>query len=373
MFTIGRDRKGPPGGGRTGRWHNPAGRRAFAAAAMVAVPTALAAGAGSGSAAVVPGFQPAAASFWSARSGVVLGALGCDRRAPCRARLMATSDGGRHWHRLHAPDALVAGTQITAASVLFASARDGWVYGSAGIWYTSDGGGRWQRLRLGGTVTSMAASAGTAYAVVVRGRAPGALFTSPARRAAWTRVKQLTGDFITALGTAAWLASSDHVWVRTGTGRWHRHRSGCPQADSQRGLAGVAPSTRSDVLYLCVGDGFAGGAAKAVLRSTDGGKTVHLAGPAPAQGQAQGFAAPPGRPMVVTLAAAGGADWLYTSRDGGKSWTTWATPAAGTPWASLAYTGPATAWAVLGSPGGPAGSALLRTTDTGRTWHKITL
>jgi hypothetical protein len=370
MITVNRHRDGQSREHRGSGWHGQAARCLIAIAAAAVIPAALAAApAGASRAAAGSGFQPAAISFWSARAGVVFGAAACGQAGGCRARLMATADGGRHWHLLRAPAVRVGGLQPMAAGVLFASARVGWVYGSAGMWYTSDGGARWRRLRLGGAVSSMATSAGIAYAVVVRRPGPGALFTSPARRAAWARVGHLTGDSIAALGTAAWFSSADHLWVTTGGKRWHRHASRCPQAYSVRGLAGVAPSTRSDVLFLCVGDGFAGGSAKAVLDSADGGKTVHLAGPAPSEGQAEGFAAPPGRPMVITLAASGGADWLYTSRDGGKTWTTWTAPAAGTPWTSLVYSGPATAWVVLG---GPVGSALLRTTDTGRTWHKIT-
>ena len=181
--------------------------------------------AAAGPAAVPFGFQPASASFPSPASGFVLGGVGCQPQRACTARLVATTDGGARWRFLTAPDVRLfdnAGNPLTQASrvgsVVFASRRDGWLYGP-GLWSTRDGGAHWRRISLGGAivpsggggVVAMAASAGTAYAVVSpdpsRGR-PDELFRSLAGRNAWARVGSLTADqaVLAVSGRAAWFA-----------------------------------------------------------------------------------------------------------------------------------------------------------------------
>jgi hypothetical protein len=99
-------------------------------------------------------FGPASASFLSAATGYVLGGLGCRIQRACTARLVATADGGAHWHFLKAPVVRLfnsaAGTRgqgSRVSSVVFASRRDGWLYGP-GLWSTRDGGARWRRISL---------------------------------------------------------------------------------------------------------------------------------------------------------------------------------------------------------------------------------
>ena len=100
---------------------------------------------------VPAGFQPAAASFLSARTGFVLGGVGCRIQRACTARLVATADGGARWHFLKTPavrffnDAGASRGQASrVSSVVFAGRRDGWLYGP-GLWSTRDGGARWHR------------------------------------------------------------------------------------------------------------------------------------------------------------------------------------------------------------------------------------
>jgi hypothetical protein len=330
-------------------------------------------------------FQPASASFLSISWGVVLGSVGCTK-TPCRALLAGTADGGAHWHFLKVPDVSLvnpAGTDVGArvSAVVFASRRDGWLYGP-GLWATHDGGAHWHRLSVGGAVVSMAASAGTAYAIIRPhhylsrgGRAK--LFRSPAGKNAWVRLGTMTGNPAAILAVsrkAAWFGASvagtpTNLWATADGMHWHKYRFRCPKAYFV-GLGGIAPSSRSHVMFLCIGSGFAGGAGKAVLRSSDGGKTEHLVGPAPSEGDVVGFAAPPGRPAVITLAAVSGASWLDTSRNGGKTWTV--TRVGGSePLNSLAYVSRTVGWVVLGTPGPNGSHGLLRTTDTGRIWHRV--
>lgn len=325
---------------------------------------------------VPSGFQPAAASFWSPGRGVVLGAVGCVR-LPCRARLVITSDNGEHWQFLTTPDLQLGKAGRTVSGVLFASRQDGWLYGGAGLWFTNNGGSRWRQLALPGSVTAMAASAGTAYAVVEPHlSAPEELFRSPAGRAAWVRAGQMTAASATLAvsGRAAWFASgagftapATYLWATTDGTHWHRYPFSCPKG---YGLASIAAASTSRVLFLCSGSGFADGSGKEILASADGGRTTRLAGHAPAEGDLAGFAVPPDRPQVITLAAVSGLSLLYTSANGGKTWTI-TVVGNSEPLSSLAYVNRTIGWVVLGTPGPNGTHGLLRTTNAGRTWHKI--
>jgi hypothetical protein len=353
-------------------------------AAVSAIVTAGVLGAGTPSTAsaarapaVPSSFQPAASSFWSPGSGVVLGSNSCTR-LPCQAQLVTTSDGGRHWQPVTTPALQLAefgGTGRVVSSVLFASRQDGWLYGGTGLWYTSDGGARWRQLTLPGKVTAMAAGAGTAYAVVAPRTRNAELFRSPAGRAGWTRVGTMTAasPILAMSGRAAWFASGTRFWQTPATylwatadgTHWHRYPFTCQKG---YGLTAIAAATASHVTFLCTGNGFAGGEGKETLASADGGRTAHLAGPAPAEGQPTGFAAPPGRPQVITLAAVSGASFLDTSANGAKTWTI-ATVGSSEPLNSLAYVNQTTGWVVLGWPGPYGKHQLLRTADAGRTWR----
>jgi YVTN family beta-propeller protein len=326
-----------------------------------------------------PVFQPAAASFWSAGSGVVLGAAGC-AKLPCQARLVTTSDGGRHWRPVNIPSLQLvhfSGTGRVVNNVLFASRQVGWLYGGTGLWFTRDGGAHWRQLTLPGKVTALATAAGTAYAAVAPPRGSEELFRSPVGRAAWARVGTMTVSvaILAVSGRAAWFANASafsvhaaSLWATADGTHWHRYPFACPKG---YGLADLAAATPSHVLFACLfGSGFAGGRDKEVLASTDGGKTTHLAGKPPAEGDLTGFAVPPGRPQVITAAAVSGASFLFTSANGGKAWTI-STVGNSEPLNSLAYVNQTTGWVVLGMPGTGGTHALLRTINAGRTWHKI--
>ena len=95
----------------------------------------------------------------------------------------------------------------------------------------------------------------------------------------------------------------------------------------------------------------------------NGGRTMHVVGPARSGATAGGIAVPPGRPEVITLTTA---VYLDRSADGGKTWKTVSSMAAGRPGARCPTR--ARTWAGLSSA---AYSALLRTTNAGATWHQV--
>jgi hypothetical protein len=246
-------------------------------------------------------FQPVSASFKSSARGFVLGAVGCRQVQACRARLVATTDSGARWRFISAPDVRLfnpAGNTLTQASrvgdVVFASQRIGYLYGP-GLWETRDGGATWRRISLagdiapalGGGVVSMAAFAGTVYAVVApdpfHGK-PAELYSSPAGRDAWARVGKLTGGpsvaSLAVSGKAAWFGTAAGLWATADGVHWQQDPNPCPASDAG-GLGSIAAASASRVVFSCLGDGATGHERKDVLSSSDGGKTVHLIGQAP--------------------------------------------------------------------------------------------
>jgi hypothetical protein len=347
----------------------------LAAAAITAAGTTGATDAAghAGVAARVPAsFTPAAASFRSPGRGVVLGGVGCQRGEPCRARLVATTDGGAHWRFLATPGVWLASHRHLVSQAVFPSGRNGWLYRPGGhrLWATHDGGRHWRKLALGGTVEALAASREAGYAVVAPSDHTGwQLWRSPAGRDAWSRAGRMTATHgqLAVWDTAAWFGNSRHLWATVDGTRWHRYPFRCPKRYSLNGLNSIAAASPTRVVFLCLGDAAAGSQGKAVLRSVDGGKTLHRAGTGPFGGSGGVLAVPPHHVRVISL---GTSFSLYLSADGGKTWTTTFFESGGVSWNYLAYVSRTVGWAQFGAP--PYGGELLRTADAGVTWQQVT-
>jgi photosystem II stability/assembly factor-like uncharacterized protein len=340
-------------------------------AAAGSTPSAPLAGHAPLAAGLPAGFQPAAASFWSAARGVVLGGVRCKEGEPCLARLATTGDSGLHWHFLPSPDVWIANHRPLVAHVVFANRRDGWLYGPGGrrLWATHDGGAHWRALSIpgNGIIQTMAASHGMVYALAGRNSRPSNLFKSPASRNSWSRVGQMTGGVLAVFGPAVWLGSSTHLWVTTDSVRWHKYPFRCPndKYGDPTGLGSIAAASRSRVAFLCLGQSAAGSESKVLARSVNSGRTTHLAGYPPLGGSGGVIAVPPHHPMVIAL---GSAFLLSRSADGGKIWVRKFFEGGGAPWNYLAYSSAMVGWAEFGTP--PI-SGLLKTTNAGRTWFKV--
>jgi YVTN family beta-propeller protein len=325
---------------------------------------------GTGCAKVAAAFQPAAASFASLAQGVLAAA-----EPGIPAVLMQTSDGGKRWSFLPATGLRVVpdlDDPPDDPGVLFTSPDDGWLVGR---WHTSDGGATWQWDGPGSRgAIAMAAAAATLYAVAPLPSGARGLYAWPAGGTAWTRITEVTAGSITGLaasGHAVWLTSRTRLWATADGRHWHRYPARCPGTGYH--LAAVAAASPSHVAFLCTRPARTSHSGRnEILTSSDGGRTVHLAGPAPATGFLDGFASPPGNPAVITLAELGtGPDpaaSLYRSANSGRTWTT--LPVHGNDLGSLTYTSRTDGWILL-QKGPPI--ALLHTTDSGRTWHKTTL
>lgn len=181
-------------------------------------------------------------------------------------------------------------------------------------------------------------------------------------------------------GRAAWFGNanvssghySTYVWATADGAHWRKYPFRCTGARAHGyGLSTIAAASPSHVVFLCLGSGAAGSMAKEVLSSVNGGRTVHLAGPAPLRGVGGVIAVPPHRANVITLATASADNFLDRSANGGKSWTGVTYPTGGGPWSSLSYVSRTVGWIVLLQPGRGSLNQLLRTTDAGLTWHPV--
>jgi YVTN family beta-propeller protein len=320
--------------------------------------------AGTGCAKLAAGFQPSTMSFDSPAHGVILGAFGCGNGCslPNMPVMMTTADGGRHWIFLPTPPVLGPGPE----TVLFTSPSDGWLDGAL---HTTDGGATWQQAApIAGSHARLIAANATAIDSVVHlaGHHQEGLFTRPVGGVAWSRVAGIGGAFtdLAGSGHAAWLISKKNLWATSDGQHWHRFAARCRGAGFH--LTRITAASPAHLALLCTRF-----TKHEVLTSADGGRTVHLAGPAPGTGTVTGFASPPGNPAVITLteaAASGQPVRIYRSANQGRTWTAISLRFSTGTLSSVVYTNRTTGWIIVAGQ-----SFLLHSTDAGRTWHKVTL
>ncbi len=362
---------------------SPDGPDTFALAIITSCSSHVIAPAGSNCAKVAADFEPAAVNFASPKQGVAVGTTSCLSTECSQAAMMATADGGKHWSFLSPPtDISIEPTVPAGDGLLFTSQDNGWLFGA---WHTRNGGATWQHggppgtfFNNGSQALALAASTTTVYAAVRPNIGHGQFFTTPVGAVRWTRVPAINQDAtgLAVSGRSVWVTGSTHMWASADGRHWARYSSRCPGTGYR--LAGVTATSPSRVALLCARPTGGQSVRKEVLVSTDGGRTVHLAGTAPVAGIPQGFASPPGDPSVITIAAAGAASsgtyWIYRSANGGKTWTTQTIHGdAGDNFRSLTYTSRTTGWVVLANRLPAVHNMLLHTTDGGRTWHKATM
>jgi photosystem II stability/assembly factor-like uncharacterized protein len=328
-------------------------------------------------------FQPASATFTSADDGWLLGTATC-AGAPCTA-IVRTTDGGRTWASIPAPDAalLPGGSGTSGVSGLrFADALDGWAFGPD-LWATHDGGATWHRVSLpglsaDGQVMTLETAAGAVHAVYFDGNAAGllAIATSPVGTDAWavapTTVELGAGPVphpqLVLLGTAGWLVEVDRAVVagaRLVAGEWKPWQPPCLDV---AGPATLAAASASDLVVACDEGVWSTPTGVHLYLSSDGGATFTPAASKVPVFSIEGVAAPaPGVAFVAgSLSGVGSA--IVGSFDGGATWTAvHVLQGAGS--LDLSFTTAEEGVAI--STSGDGTSELLMTRDGGRTWSKV--
>jgi hypothetical protein len=364
---------------------------AVALAALPVLFLALGAGAlGAGSAAAQPasgnppppkGFEADSASFVSARTGFVLGARRCSE-LPCKALLERTGNGGKTWISVPAPPVslvppFTAPPLSAVSTVRFANAHDGWLF-NPGLWATTDGGRHWHRVSLPGEVIAVAASDGTVFAAaepVNGGLGAARLYRSRVGTTTWARVAGVAPEnALTVSGHSVWAGTAPGLWTSADSGKhWSKLSFHCPP--NYPDASPVAAASTANVALACANLGFPqpGFSLKEVFTSADGGRTFHLAGRPGEPGEAGLLAVPPARPQVITLTAASGASYLYRSADGGKTWRRATYFDGGLGFRDVAYASATTGY-LIHSTGGPViayGKGLMKTTNAGASWAPV--
>ncbi len=330
-------------------------------------------------------FQPASVTFISADEGWLLGTGSCGATR-CLA-IVRTTDGGRTWASIPAPDTALASDGSTGVTGLrFADTLDGWAFGT-GLWATHDGGSTWHRVSLpglpkDGDVMALEASAGVVHAVYPDDR-PGPRLTiasSPTDFDRWTAspttVEIGAGPVprpqLVLHGPAGWLIEVDRAVVagaRLVAGAWTPWQPPCLDV---AGPASLAASSESDLVAACDEGLWSTPTGVHVYVSTDGGSTFDPAASKPPVFDVEGVAAPAPGVTFVGGSLSGVGSAIIGSFDDGKTWpAVHVLPGA----ASTGLTFPTDQVGVaigqtIGDQGSPS-AELLMTRDGGRTWSKV--
>jgi len=330
---------------------------------------------------VPSGFRAQSVTFVSDQQGYVLGATGCGA-ASCTA-VLRTRDGGRTWAGIPAPALGVGSNTGDAYEIRFADPSDGWIFGHQVLQSTHDGGAHWSAVPLpgGGSIESLEAGGGFAYALVITGNganpAPAGLYRTPVGTDSWsvvagTTVANAVAGVVVVHGGSVWMvvqpAAGASVFRASSGGAWATRSLPC-QGPSGDAIAAVDPE---DMAVVCASGAAAGQQPKLVYVSADGGSSWKAVGSAPQGGDTLGLAM--ASPSTLVISAASGASELYGSFDGGKTWTTVEqdTSSGGLPWDDLGFTDAAQGVVVEGEVGIPGTPTHLdMTRDGGHSWTPL--
>jgi hypothetical protein len=231
-------------------------------------------------------------------------------------------------------------------------------------------------------VIALAASDGEVFASVAQpdGSILAAkLYESAVGSGTWSAVAKVAPvTALTVSGHSVWAGWAPNLWTSTNSGKtWTKLSFGCPAPDLTP--SAVAAASPSSVALACSEQGSPqpGLSYKEVFVSSNGGKSFHeVAGAPPIAGQVVQLAMPAGKPQDITMSATSGATYFYESTNGGKTWRTITYYDGGLDFRDLAYVNGTTGYVIHFSGAIPDlayGMGLMKTTNDGGTWTKITI
>jgi photosystem II stability/assembly factor-like uncharacterized protein len=327
---------------------------------------------------VPTGFQAQSVTFVSASEGFVLGVAKCPS-GTCPA-VLRTRDAGHSWVGIPAPTVKVGTDTGQASQIRFADPADGWIGGHGVLTATHDGGSTWQALSSpgAGTIESLEAGGGYAYALVISGNAanpaPASVYRTPVASDSWSL---MPGSTVSGAVSGSLVVQSGSAWevvqpagaksvLRTLIGgQWVSRALPCQGPSGQA----LAASDTTHLAVVCANGAAAGQQPKLVYTSGDGGQTWAAAGSAPDGGDTLGVAM--ASKSTIVIAAASGASYLYASFNSGRTWSTVDQDAdgGGLPWSDIGFTTALQGVVIEGQVGitGTA-SRLFVTRDGGHSW-----
>jgi hypothetical protein len=338
--------------------------------------------------AVPAGFQPASASWLSARHGFVFGYAACSWSDSCQF-LFDTNDGGKTWQQLTAPP-IALPANSNHIRLTFASDKIGFATDGEYLWTTQDGAQHWSTVSLAGlnptdhvNISSVTVFAGKVFAVgtgpdstaVIYSGTAAANTLTPLPRLAWSGLPYDYAQITASGGVLQIVAGNTYHTARY----WYSHDGTtftgapvpCPVNTTTPSITRIQSG---HVLAICAGDPAdpqPGDQQKELVVAPALGKPFADAGPAPVTGLQGGFAAAGPRNASVT-AQGGGENFLYGTFDAGKTWQSTLTVDDLPGLWDLSFPGANTGYLVAGLPDSTIGASLLyRSTDAGRTWSVL--
>ena len=339
-----------------------------------------------------------------------------------------TSNDGQTWSSVSLPSQLqkLMGTTLSKyypfaqLSIYFANAKNGWIYGAAPntkasgttdavLWSTHDGGNTWfpvhaTSLGMKFNILSMSTSRGQVYAIGWLTDQTFGLWRSPVATDSWRRVSTPTlysaaggtsmEGALVFKGAGGWLMVGNDRGVTgsarlTTSGRWVKWTGPCGRVGGS--FAPPVAYSSTDLIDVCTIGGYGGGVTTGtprklkigtnwILSSHDGGRTFVPTIQIGVDNTSQWLESAPGLPaspepgvLFVAKSIEKGqtaVQHLFSTRNGGKTWTSVYTPSSGLTGAIqlVTFASPILGAAIVQITSST--SILIISKDGGTTWRR---